>query len=95
MKALLNFKGINLKYFPPFLQPMMPYGTPPPYVMYPPGGIYAHPSMPPVHTLMSTVILQYQIQQILISYPCLSFNRAHIHLALMLCLLPMAMLMHL
>lgn len=28
-------------------QPMMPYGTPPPYVMYPPGGIYAHPSMPP------------------------------------------------
>ncbi|KQJ91773.1 transcription factor HBP-1a [Brachypodium distachyon] len=28
-------------------QPMMqPYGTPP-YVMYPPGGIYAHPSMPP------------------------------------------------
>ncbi|KAJ3690926.1 hypothetical protein LUZ61_020090 [Rhynchospora tenuis] len=29
-------------------QPMMPpYGTPPPYVMYPPGGIYAHPAMPP------------------------------------------------
>lgn len=30
-------------------QPMMPpYGTPPPYAsMYPPGGIYAHPSMPP------------------------------------------------
>ena len=29
---------------------MPPYGTPPhPYVaMYPPGGIYAHPSMPPV-----------------------------------------------
>ncbi|KAI3788097.1 hypothetical protein L2E82_00760 [Cichorium intybus] len=28
---------------------MPPYGTPPhPYVaMYPPGGIYAHPSMPP------------------------------------------------
>jgi hypothetical protein len=24
-----------------------PYGTPPPYVMYPPG-VYAHPSMPPV-----------------------------------------------
>ncbi|KAF6138950.1 hypothetical protein GIB67_025679 [Kingdonia uniflora] len=25
-----------------------PYGTPPPYVtMYPPGGLYAHPSMPP------------------------------------------------
>ena len=31
-------------------QLMPPYGTPPhPYVaMYPPGGIYAHPSMPPV-----------------------------------------------
>jgi len=29
---------------------MPPYGTPPhPYVaMYPPGGMYAHPSMPPV-----------------------------------------------
>ena len=29
---------------------MPPYGTPPhPYVaMYPPGGIYAHPSIPPV-----------------------------------------------
>ncbi|KAL6905867.1 hypothetical protein ACP4OV_003468 [Aristida adscensionis] len=28
-------------------QPMIPpYGTPPPYVMYPPG-VYAHPSMPP------------------------------------------------
>ncbi|KAH7659059.1 plant G-box-binding factor protein [Dioscorea alata] len=27
---------------------MAPYGTPPhPYVMYPPGGLYAHPSMPP------------------------------------------------
>ncbi|PKA66235.1 Transcription factor HBP-1a [Apostasia shenzhenica] len=24
-----------------------PYGTPPPYVVYPHGGIYAHPSMPP------------------------------------------------
>lgn len=30
---------------------MPPYGTPPhPYVaMYPHGGIYAHPSMPPVY----------------------------------------------
>ncbi|XP_020084573.1 bZIP transcription factor 16-like isoform X4 [Ananas comosus] len=29
-------------------QPIMPYGTPPtPYVMYPPGGLYAHASMPP------------------------------------------------
>ncbi|KAG8093355.1 hypothetical protein GUJ93_ZPchr0012g20967 [Zizania palustris] len=28
--------------------PLPPYGTPPPpYAMYPPGGIYAHPSMPP------------------------------------------------
>ncbi|CAL9151724.1 unnamed protein product [Musa hybrid cultivar] len=27
---------------------MPPYGTPPPpYVMYPPGGLYSHPSMPP------------------------------------------------
>ncbi|KAJ0989914.1 hypothetical protein J5N97_008270 [Dioscorea zingiberensis] len=27
---------------------MAPYGTPPPpYVMYPPGGLYAHPSIPP------------------------------------------------
>ncbi|XP_020081374.1 bZIP transcription factor 16-like isoform X2 [Ananas comosus] len=26
---------------------MPPYGTPTPYVMYPPGGLYAHPSMPP------------------------------------------------
>lgn len=33
---------------------MPPYGTPPhPYVaMYPPGGMYAHPSMPPVLPLM-------------------------------------------
>uniref|UniRef100_A0ACD5YJ07 Uncharacterized protein n=1 Tax=Avena sativa TaxID=4498 RepID=A0ACD5YJ07_AVESA len=32
-------------------QPMMPpYGTPP-YVIYPPGGIYAHPSMPPYNGL--------------------------------------------
>ncbi|KAM0028874.1 putative G-box binding protein, multifunctional mosaic region [Helianthus debilis subsp. tardiflorus] len=31
---------------------MLPYGTPPhPYIaMYPPGGIYAHPTMPPVNT---------------------------------------------
>ncbi|PKA60652.1 Transcription factor HBP-1a [Apostasia shenzhenica] len=27
---------------------MPPYGTPPPYVMYPHGGIYTHPSMAPV-----------------------------------------------
>lgn len=32
---------------------MPPYGTPPhPYVaMYPHGGLYAHPSMPPVFSL--------------------------------------------
>jgi hypothetical protein len=35
------------------LQPIVPpYGTPPPppYVMYPPGTVYAHPSTPPVCT---------------------------------------------
>ncbi|XP_052142790.1 transcription factor HBP-1a-like [Oryza glaberrima] len=31
-------------------QPMVPpYGTPPPYMMYPPGTVYAHPSTPGVH----------------------------------------------
>jgi hypothetical protein len=36
---------------------MPPYGTPPhPYVaMYPHGGIYAHPSMPPVFLVIALV----------------------------------------
>ena len=36
---------------------MPPYGTPPhPYVaMYPHGGLYAHPSMPPVTALFVAI----------------------------------------
>jgi len=43
---------------------MPPYGTPPhPYVaMYPHGGIYAHPSMPPV------IIVNYDFMELSYCY---------------------------
>jgi hypothetical protein len=51
-----------------FFQPMMPpYGTPP-YVIYPPGGIYAHPSMPPVcfNTLLVFYCFRYITENVLL-----------------------------
>uniref|UniRef100_A0A453N3W1 G-box binding protein multifunctional mosaic region domain-containing protein n=1 Tax=Aegilops tauschii subsp. strangulata TaxID=200361 RepID=A0A453N3W1_AEGTS len=45
------FLYVNLKIWTCQLQHMVPpYGTPPPpYMMYPPGTVYAHPTTPGVH----------------------------------------------
>jgi len=54
---------------------MPPYGTPPhPYVaMYPPGGIYAHPSMPPVFFVKLCFLQVIMLNLWLINYFCLKF----------------------
>lgn len=86
-----------------YLQHIMPpYGTPPhPYVaMYPPGGIYAHPSIPPV--FLSIMVLYFFIIMFKTSIICMSdgfalycmlysnvYNRDHILLAPLQCLLRM------
>ena len=77
---------------------MPPYGTPPhPYVaMYPHGGIYAHPAMPPVVFVGCLLFVPFE------SYPyCLAalncrhyvsnLNRDLILSVLLLCLPPMAL----
>lgn len=55
---------------------MPPYGTPPhPYVaMYPPGGMYAHPSMPPVLPTVDIRLQWTYIEMVAVNY---IFNMFH------------------
>lgn len=66
---------------------MPPYGTAPhPYVaMYPHGGLYAHPSMPPVFLLSFSFFVNLLLDKALTLKPIVNLTRDHILIIHMQC----------